>query len=226
VFAVGGFLALRIPQAERVAPPETVEEQVELHAPSIVFSGTAMAVLRGGVGFLTFFLAFRLKQAGEPTWFYGAVLAASVIGGFLGVVLAPFARRRVREETMLAAALLGPALIALVSARDPNRFSVVLVACSIAVAAACARIAFDSLLQRDGPEHLRGRAFARFETRFQLVWVAGALIPVALLDVLTVRTGFFLLAVALAFAGLSYIGGLRSRGDWSRSGSAPGEGAA
>jgi len=226
VFAVGGFLALRIPRADHVAPPETVEEQVELHAPSIVFSGTAMAVLRGGVGFLTFFLAFRLKQAGEPTWFYGAVLAASVTGGFLGVVLAPFARRRVREETMLAAALLGPALIALVSARDPNRFSVVVVACSIAVAAACARIAFDSLLQRDGPEHLRGRAFARFETRFQLVWVAGALVPVALLDVLTVRTGFFLLAVALAFAGLSYIGGLRSRGGWSRGGSAPGEGAA
>ena len=80
--------------------------------------------------------------------------------------------------------------------------------------AATARISFDSLLQRDGPEHLRGRAFARFETRFQLVWVAGALIPVALLDVLTVRTGFFILAVALAFAGLSYIGALRSRGDW------------
>jgi hypothetical protein len=40
--------------------------------------------------------------------------------------------------------------------------------------------------------------------------------------VLTVRTGFFLLAVALSFAGLSYIGGLRSRGDWSRA--APGEG--
>ncbi|MEY3361538.1 MAG: hypothetical protein RL531_1257 [Actinomycetota bacterium] len=222
VFTVGGFLALRIPQADRVAPPETVAEQVELHAPSIVFSGTAMALLRGCVGFLTFFLAFHLKQVGEPTWFYGAVLAASVTGGFVGVVLAPFARRRVREETMIAAALLGPALIALISARDPNRLSIVVVALSIAVSAACARIAFDSLLQRDGPEHLRGRAFARFETRFQLVWVAGALIPVALLDVLTVRTGFFLLAVALSFAGLSYIGGLRSRGDWSRA--APGEG--
>lgn len=222
VFTVGGFLALRIPQADRVAPPETVAEQVELHAPSIVFSGTAMALLRGCVGFLTFFLAFHLKQVGEPTWFYGAVLAASVTGGFVGVVVAPFARRRVREETMIAAALLGPALIALISARAPNRLSIVVVALSIAVAAACARIAFDSLLQRDGPEHLRGRAFARFETRFQLVWVAGALIPVALLDVLTVRTGFFLLAVALSFAGLSYIGGLRSRGDWSRA--APGEG--
>lgn len=216
VFAVGGVLALRIPKAAHAAAPETVEEQVELHAPSIVFSGTAMAVLRGGVGFLTFFLAFHLKAAGEPTWFYGAVLAASVVGGFIGVVLAPVARRRVREETMVAAALLGTAMITLFAARDPNRFSIEIVALTIAVAAGCARIAFDSLLQRDGPEHLRGRAFARFETRFQLVWVAGALIPVALLDVLTVRTGFFILSVALAFAGLSYIGALRSRGDWGR----------
>ena len=76
------------------------------------------------------------------------------------------------------------------------------------------RIAFDSLLHRDGPEHLRGRAFARFETRFQLAWVIGALIPVALLDVLTRRSGFFLLALVLGFAGLSYVGGLRARHQW------------
>ncbi|MFM7616587.1 MAG: MFS transporter [Actinomycetes bacterium] len=216
VFALGGLLALRIPKADHVTAPETLEEQVELHAPTIVFSGTAMSVLRGGVGFLTFFLAFHLKQVGEPTWFYGAVLAASATGGFIGVVLAPFARRRVREETMLASALIATAVIALVCARDANRFSIVVMACSIAIAAGCARIAFDSLVQRDGPEHLRGRAFARFETRFQLVWVAGALVPVALLDVLTVRTGFLLLALALAFAGITYVAGLRSRGDWGR----------
>ncbi len=70
------------------------------------------------------------------------------------------------------------------------------------------------MLQRDGPEHLRGRAFARFETRFQLAWCAGALIPVALLDVLTRRSGFFLLALVLGFAGLSYVGGLRARHEW------------
>ena len=90
----------------------------------------------------------------------------------------------------------------------------VAIAFTIAIGAACGRIAFDSLLQRDGPEHLRGRAFARFETRFQLAWCAGALIPVALLDVLTRRSGFFLLALVLGFAGLSYVGGLRARHEW------------
>ena len=88
------------------------------------------------------------------------------------------------------------------------------VAFFVAIGAGAGRIAFDSLLQRDGPEHLRGRAFARFETRFQLAWVAGALVPVALLDVITKRTGFFLLALVLGFAGLSYVAGLRARHAW------------
>ena len=40
----------------------------------------AMALLRGGVGFLTFFLAFALRDAGEPAWFFGLVIAASAVG--------------------------------------------------------------------------------------------------------------------------------------------------
>ncbi|MBJ7382716.1 MAG: hypothetical protein JHC66_09015, partial [Acidimicrobiia bacterium] len=85
----------------------------------------------------------------------------------------------------------------------------------IALSAQCGRIAFDSLLQRDGPEHLRGRAFARFETRFQVAWVVGALIPVALLDLLTEREGYFALGLGLAFAAATYIGSLRTHGAWA-----------
>ena len=107
-----------------------------------------------------------------------------------------------------------PAIVALFAARDGGRVGAVAIAFFVAVGASAGRIAFDSLLQRDGPEHLRGRAFARFETRFQLVVVRGALIPVALLNVLTRRSGFFLLALVLGFAGLSYVGGLRARHQW------------
>ena len=45
-----------------------------------------------------------------------------------------------------------------------------------AIGAAAGRLGFDSLLQRDGPDAVRGRAFAKFETRFQLVWVVGGMI--------------------------------------------------
>jgi hypothetical protein len=43
-----------------------------------------------------------------------------------------------------------------------------------------AKVAFDSILQRDAPDANRGRSFARFETRFQLIWVVGAAIPVVI----------------------------------------------
>jgi MFS-type transporter involved in bile tolerance (Atg22 family) len=214
VFAIAGFLCTRIPAAGRPAQVETDEERIELAAPSIVFSGTAMAVMRGCVGFITFQLAFILKGSGQPAWFFGVVLAASAVGGFLGVIITPVLRRKLKEETILAGALVIPAIVALFSARDGGRVGSVAIAFAIAVGAASGRIAFDSLLQRDGPEHLRGRAFARFETRFQLAWCGGALIPVALLGVLTRRSGFFLLALVLGFAGLSYVGGLRARHEW------------
>src|SRR4051794_34039211 len=214
VFAVAGFLCTKIPAAGRPATVETDEERQELATPSIVFSGTAMAVMRGCVGFLTFQLAFILKGSGQPAWFFGVVLATSAVGGFLGVIVTPVFRRRLKEETILAGAPVGPPVVAPFAAPAGGRLGSIAIAFTIAVGAATGRIAFDSLLQRDGPEHLRGRAFARFETRFQLSWVAGALIPVALLDVLTRRSGFFLLALVLGFAGLSYVGGLRARHQW------------
>ena len=214
VFALAGFLCTKIPAAGRPATVETDEERQELATPSIVFSGTAMAVMRGCVGFLTFQLAFILKGSGQPAWFFGVVLVTSAVGGFLGVIVTPTFRRRLKEETILAGALIGPAVVALFAARDGGRIGSMAIAFAIAFGAATGRIAFDSLLQRDGPEHLRGRAFARFETRFQLAWCGGALIPVALLDVLTRRSGFFLLALVLGFAGLSYVGGLRARHLW------------
>jgi predicted MFS family arabinose efflux permease len=214
VFVVAGVLATRIPSAGRPAEPETTEERAELSAPSILFAATAMSMMRAGVGFLTFLLAFLLKQNGESALTFGFVLVASAIGGFVGVVATPRLRRLLREESILAGALMVSALVALYSARDGATFGAITIGFTVAACAAAARIAFDSLVHRDGPEHLRGRAFARFETRFQLTWVAGALIPVALLDVMDLRWGFFILAVVLFFTGLSYIAGLRARGQW------------
>jgi hypothetical protein len=43
-----------------------------------------------------------------------------------------------------------------------------------------AKLAFDSLVQRDAPDANHGRSFARFEGRFQLSWAAGAFVPTIL----------------------------------------------
>jgi hypothetical protein len=83
-------------------------------------------------------------------------------------------------------------------------------AAAVAASAACGRLAFDSLLQRDGAEAARGRAFARFETRFQIVWVLGGVLAVVFPG--GGRGGIFLVALVLLFAGLSYIGAVRRTG--------------
>jgi hypothetical protein len=167
-----------------------------------------MGVLRAGVGFLTFVVAFALKRGHEPPWFFGLVLAAGALGGLIGAVAAPPLRRRLREETILVAALLLPAVVGIFGARGFSRIGVAVVACAVSVGASAGRLAFDSLVQRDAPDAARGRTFARFETRFQLAWVAGAFVPAAL--PIPGRLGFLILAVGLGFAGLSYLAGVRA----------------
>jgi predicted MFS family arabinose efflux permease len=214
VFAFAGLLALRIPASPRPAKSETDEERAELSIPSIRFAATAMAVLRGCVGFLTFLLAFLLKKRGSSPVVFGLVLVASAAGGLVGVIVTPHLRKVLKEESILAGSLLLPAIVALLAARDGGTVGAMAIGFTVAAGAAAGRISFDSIVHRDGPEHLRGRAFARFETRFQLSWVAGALIPVVFLDVIDRRSGFFLLALALFFSGLSYVAGLRARKEW------------
>ena len=77
-----------------------------------------MGLLRCVVGFFTFFAAFALKRAHEPAWVFGVVLMASAVGNGLGTVIAPLLRKKVREEWMLAGALLVPALPLVFAARD------------------------------------------------------------------------------------------------------------
>ncbi len=207
VFLLGTVCAFGIPRAKHTGPAETVDEREALHARSIVTAGTAMGLLRAVVGFFTFFAAFALKRSHEPAWVFGLVLAASAVGNGLGTVISPFVRKKVREEWMLAGALLIPALPLVFAARDYGRLPLVFAAATVAAATACGRVAFDSLLQRDGAESVRGRAFARFETRFQLVWVAGGVGAVIFPG--GGRGGIFVVAVVLLFAGLSYVGAFR-----------------
>src|SRR5436190_4182749 len=201
--------AFRIPRAARTAPPAEPIEQAELHAASIRLAATAMAVLRAAVGFLTFLAAFDLKRSGARSWLFGLVIGAGAFGGFLGALIAPRLRRVVREETILVASLLFPAVVTLFGARAFGNTAIAVVACAISVGAASGRLAFDSLVQRDAPEAARGRTFAKFETRFQLAWVAGGFIPAAIPD-LPGRLGFLLLAVVMAFFGLSYLAAVRT----------------
>ena len=71
-------------------------------------------------------------------------------------------------------------------------------AVAVAGCALAAKLAFDSLVQRDAPDANHGRSFARFEGRFQMAWAVGAFLAVFL--PLPVEHGYLIVAVAMAAA--------------------------
>jgi hypothetical protein len=199
--------AMRIPKIHVTARLPMVED-VELRSGAVTFAANAQSAMRAGVGFLAFFIAFNLKVGGEPAWFFGLVIAAGGAGGFFGTYLAAFLRRHLNEEMLLALALGTAGLAALIAPVQYENPAVLLVAFTTGVAANVGRQAFDSLTQRLAPDAEKGRAFARFETRFQIAWVVGAL--VAVLARPGNAIGLAALGVVLCGAGALYLVSLRA----------------
>ncbi|KAA0233166.1 MAG: hypothetical protein JJLCMIEE_02760 [Acidimicrobiales bacterium] len=143
-----------------------------------------------------------------PAWHLGVVLALSVVGGLIGASLAPRLRRVMREENILIGSLVVAAGAGVLAAFTAGLGGMSLLALAVGVTATAGKQAFDSIVQRDAPDANYGRSFARFEARFQLIWVLGALIPVAL-DI-PPQIGGVVVAGAAGFAAVSYLLGLRT----------------
>jgi hypothetical protein len=187
-------------------------EREELHQPSVLLAGSAMGVLRGAVGFSVFFAAFAFR---DDKFVLGLIAIFAAAGGLFGNIIAPMLRGYAREEVMLSGALLGSAIVTVIGALLAGTFGFGIAVLSIAIGSATGKLGFDSLLQRDGPDAVRGRAFAMFEARFQIIWVFGALLG---LIPVSKQVGLIGLAIVLLFGGISYAAGLRAaRGRVSRS---------
>ena len=203
VFACGVLAGVRLARAPvNQAPAPTPAEAEALHSRDIRLAASAIAVLRGAVGFLTFLLAFSFRRAHAPTWWFGVAIIASVAGTLLGAVAAPRLRRAVSEERILTASLAALAIGAGVCAWYATRAAGAALAGLLGASAAAGKLAFDSIVQRDAPDGSQGRAFARFETRFQLAWVIGALPPVLL--AIPRRAGIIAIAVAVGATAVFY----------------------
>lgn len=119
---------------------------------------------------------------GPPVWHFGVIVALSGIGTLLGASLAPQLRALLKEEEKtLQLALLGGVLAGLSGLVLPGILGQSGFAFLIAIAASVGKQSFDSIVQRDSAEIHRGRAFARFESRFQVIWVFGAAVPVLIM---------------------------------------------
>jgi hypothetical protein len=161
-------------RADRPAPYR------ELLSSRLLAGGVVMATMRAVVGFTTFLLAFLLRAEGAGGRGLAAVVLAASVGGLAGSVLAPALRHTLSESLLLLA---GPLVVGLSAVWTAGAFSLAsatVLAAVVGLTAAAGRLAFDSLLQGDAPEHVRARTFARYETIFQLCWVAGAGLAAAL----------------------------------------------
>ena len=167
----------------------------------------ATAVLRFSTGFVTLLLVFTFRRGGAALFWYGLALGASQVGNVAGALLAPRLRRRLREEWMLTGSSLVAGAVTLAAglvAWGAHWAVAVALAGAVGLAAGSGKPAFDSMVQRDVPSHVRARSFARFESLYQLSWAVGGLLAVLVplpLPVGFIAVGSLGLAGAVAFAG-------------------------
>jgi hypothetical protein len=232
VFVAASVASLRVPVTTVAAEPEDAEERAELRSAGVLSAASAMGTLRWIVGFVTFLLAFALRgedtspqlgavtgravaapgaaidlgavapSGAPPVWHFGVVVAVTGIGGLVGAGLAPMLRRRVEEEYLLLAAVVVACLAGLSGLLLSGLPGQALMAFLVAIAASSGKQAFDAVVQRDAPDANRGRSFARFESRFQVIWVLGAAVPVVI--AMSTQLGGAIVAALAAAAGVFF----------------------
>ena len=170
---------------------------LRLIVPEVTVALSAMTVLKGAFGFLTFFLAFELRADHAATWWYGFLLLASGVGGLGGSMSVPTLRRSLTEQQMILCALAVTSLAGAIVALSGSIWAQPALALVVGYASTGAKPAFDSIAQRYVPAAALGRAFGRFETQLQLVWVLSALVAV-LVTHIPFRAGDLLVAAAAA----------------------------
>ncbi len=214
LFVFAGLAARRLPSDIVAAVKAEQAEKVELRSRGIRASSVAMMLIRACIGFLTFHLLFWLREDYGLAAF-GLAAGASVLGSMTGNILAPMLRRRHHERRMLVGALGIIAGAGLLAAFTAGLGSAVVLAFVVNFSSSIGRLAFDSIVQRDAPDANQGRAFAQFETRFQLAWVLAALPPVAF--TLPGWLGFLIVGLIAAVAIVLYLRGNATRARGARS---------
>ncbi|MET8168647.1 MFS transporter [Streptomyces sp. NPDC057456] len=230
IFVAGTFLSFSLPRKVDSAKGEAVAllaaDEQHLHGPhrqpvkrpglrtvgiAVTHALGANAALRWLSGFLTFFLAFLLREhplTGQSAAVsLGMVAVSAGVGNALGTAVGAWLRSKAPELIIVTvvAVVLGAAITAAVF------FGAFLVACMAAVAGfsqALAKLSLDALIQRDVPELVRTSAFARSETLLQVCWVFGGAVGIVM--PLNGALGLSVAAGVLALGWLTTVRGLLS----------------
>jgi hypothetical protein len=163
------------------------------------------AVLRAFSGYMIFFLAFLLRTQAfgvSHNIALGAMAAAAATGGLVAMGIGAAIGSRAPRVLLFGMLLVATAATA-ACAVFFGFGSVLIVAFVAALGTGLAKLALDSIVQREISEDVRSSAFAVSETLHQLSWVAGGLLGllVSMLNNgqagLAITAGF--LAVALIY---------------------------
>lgn len=210
VFAAGSALALALPAVVDADPARipagrdgtAAGSGVRWRAgPRLVLALRGNTVLRVFAGFLTLFLAFRLRT--EPlsglsdSAAVALVIALAATGGAIGTALGSL-MRRARPEGLVVLVCVLTSIAAAWAAIDYGLWPVLAVCLIIGLAQGLAKLCLDALIQREAPDRVRASVFARSETVLQLAWVLGGGAGLAL--PLSGAWGMSLAAAALAAA--------------------------
>lgn len=229
VYVTAGCLALRIGRdalgPDAVASSSQVLAQVKemgrglvagarhliaRRTPAAALSVMAASRFLYGVAFIASILISRNlladpSDAAAGLAVFSLVLTASAVGFVLAAVLTPVLTPRIGPHTWIVLCLLLAAATQTVLAVTVDRVPLLVCAAALGLAAQGAKIAVDTIVQRDTADEFRGRAFALYDVMYNAAFVgAAALAAVALPDTGWSRAVFVALAVGYAAAALGY----------------------
>ncbi len=141
------------------------------------------AALRAFSGYMIFFLAFLLRTehfAGTPDKVALAeMIAAAGAGGFIGTGIGALLRARAPHLIMFTMLCISTVVTA-ACAVFFGLWAALIVALVAASGQVLAKLALDSIVQREIPEQVRSSTLAASETIHQLAWVVGGLAGLAM----------------------------------------------
>ncbi|MDF4251332.1 MFS transporter [Streptomyces sp. WMMB303] len=178
-----GSTAQRQPGPEPSAAERQARPGLRTVGASVLSALFANSALRALSGFLTFFLAFLLRE--HPFDGLGAAVSLGLAGvaagggNALGTAIGAWLRAR-GPEVIITCVLFCALTAAAVAAVLYGSVTVTVLAATAGIVQALGKLSLDALIQRDVPEEVRTSAFARSETLMQMSWVAGGALAMAL----------------------------------------------
>ncbi|MDO8150023.1 MFS transporter [Isoptericola sp. b408] len=133
---------------------------------------------------------------------FALVLAATAVGGACAVVITPVLSRLTGAQGWIVWMLLLAAASQLLLSTTPSRTIVLVGAGLLGLAAQSAKIAVDTVVQRDTHDDFRGRAFAFFDVLYNAAFVGAAVLAAWTVPDEGWSRGLFLV-LALAYVGVA-----------------------